>query len=170
MKLQPLFPSSHVFNNIMSTDPYTQTASEKSTLSPQEKINALSVLSSFSPLFTRIGSFEFILISFLLIFQRHKIIKASKTSMMTTRGPSGFLTSRAMAPASCSSSSLLIPSVFVRVTPITQDNVPIGIIDESLHFNYLANNTSGKFVCFPPSALIPFPRKSPVIISIIVLN
>jgi hypothetical protein len=37
------FPSSSVSQ--MSTDPYTQTASEKSSLSPQEKINALSVSS-----------------------------------------------------------------------------------------------------------------------------
>ncbi|KAF8303353.1 hypothetical protein DL93DRAFT_2090309 [Clavulina sp. PMI_390] len=48
---------------------------------------------------------------------RHAIIQACKSSMMTTRTASGALVSRAMAPASY----------------------------ESLHFNYIANNTSGKF-------------------------
>jgi len=72
----------------MSSDPYTQKASSKSTLTPQQKIDAL-----------------------------HKIVKATKTSMMTTRSQSGFLHSRAMAPASY----------------------------DSLHFNFIANNTSGKF-------------------------
>ncbi|KAF8303333.1 hypothetical protein DL93DRAFT_2090278 [Clavulina sp. PMI_390] len=50
---------------------------------------------------------------------RHGIIQACKSSMMTTRTASGALVSRAMAPASCK--------------------------NESLHFNYIANNTSGKF-------------------------
>jgi hypothetical protein len=80
----------------MSTDPYTQTASEKSSLSPQEKLNALFV--------SRTCNVMKMLLRYNITWvARHKIVKASKTSMMTTRGPSGFLTSRAMAPASCSS-------------------------------------------------------------------
>ena len=72
--------------------------------------------------FPRIGSFEFILIS--LNLSRHKIIKASKTSMMTTRGPSGFLTSRAMAPASCSFSS---PSYSFRLCESYPRLWPLGL-------------------------------------------
>lgn len=94
-----------------STDPYTRKASEPAvSLSPKQKIDGL-----------------------------HKIIKATKSSMLTTRGVDGFLHSRAMAPASCNS----------QMQQLCADNLLTDILaDESLHFTYIANNTSSKFVSF----------------------
>ena len=71
------------------SDPYTQKAAN-TKLTPQEKIDGKIVLS-----ISRVMSSTKHLASGL-----EEILKIAKTGMLTTRGTSGDLHSRAMAPAS----------------------------------------------------------------------